>query len=410
MENKTSENKTLRTVLVVFVAVVLVACSFGGGFAAGHFLPIGTQPTQVPQVVGTPSDLQTLFTPFWDAWDIVHQDYVDQPVDDTRLMQGAINGMMQSLGDAHSIYLNPQDYGEATRQITGTYDGIGAWVDTNDKYLTIVRPMPDSPALAAGLQAGDQIIAVDGVDVTNMEPSVVLLKVIGTAGTTVKLTILRSGQDTPFDVQITRAHIVVPSVISKMLDNNIGYIQITVFGDSTAQDFHDQLSALMAQNPKGLILDLRDNTGGLLDAAIKVASQFIPNGVIVYEQSGDGTRQPYHAIAGGLATDPSLPLIVLVNGYSASASEIVSGAIQDTGRGKLLGEKTYGKGTVQNWIPLADDQGAVAVTIARWLTPNGRTIDKLGLAPDTVVAMTQDDYTAGRDPQLDAAVQLLLNP
>jgi carboxyl-terminal processing protease len=409
MEN----NKSLRSVLIAIVSVVLVVCSFGGGFAAKHFIPIGTQaPALTPTTSannnqgGTPADLQTLFKPFWEAWDIIHQQYVDQPVDDTKLMQGAINGMMQSLGDPHSTYMNPQEYKDATSQLQGSYAGIGAYVDTNSQLLTIVRPMPNSPAGKAGLQAGDQIIAVDGKDVTGLDPELVRQKVLGTAGTTVKLTIQRPGQDKPFGVEITRAIIVVPSVTSEMLDNKIAYVQIGTFGESTASDLHNQLAALMVQNPKGLILDLRDNGGGYLDTAISVASEFISSGVIVTERSGDGTEKPYNAIPGGLATN--IPMVVLVNGYSASASEIVAGALQDTGRAKLIGETTYGKGSVQNWVPLSSDEGAVRVTIARWLTPNGRTIDKEGLTPDIVVAMTADDVKAGRDPQKDAAVQLLL--
>ena len=411
-------NKTLRAVLLSCVVIVLVVFSFAGGFAAGHFLPIGTPAISVASTSstlgGTPSDLNTLFAPFWAAWKIVHQDYVDQPVDDTLLMQGAISGMMQSLGDAHTLYLSPQNYTDANSQLAGNYAGIGAYVDTTGKLLTITKPIKNSPAEKAGLQAGDQIIAVDGKDVTSLIPETVRQKVLGPEGTTVKLTIQRPGQTAPFDVQITRATIVVPSVTSKMLANNIAYIQIATFGDTTASDLHKQLAALMAQNPKSLILDLRDNGGGYLDTAIAVASEFIPSGEIVSEKSGDGKITPHNATPGGLATDKGLPMIVLVNAYSASASEIVSGALQDTGRAKLLGVTTYGKGTVQLWVPLsnnqADNQGAVAVTIARWLTPKGNTIDKKGLTPDIVVQMTPDDVKAGKDPQLDAAVKQLTNP
>ncbi len=409
MENK----KIFRSVLIAFLAVVLVACSFGGGLATGRFLPalqkqpIVTTTTPSDSQGATPADLQALFKPFWEAWDIVHQQYVDQPVDDTKLMQGAIHGMMQSLGDLHTIYLNPQEYKDATSSLQGSYAGIGAYVDTNSQLLTIVRPIPNSPAEKAGLQKGDQIIAVDGQDMTALEPELVRQKVLGQPGTTVKLTILRPGQDKPFDVEITRANIIVPSVTSRMLDNKIAYIQISTFGDNTTQDFHNQLSQLIAQNPKSLIIDLRDNGGGYLDTAISVASEIVPNGVIVYEKYGDGTKKPYNSIPGGLATN--IPVVVMVNGYSASASEIVAGAIQDSGRGKLVGEKSYGKGTVQNWDPLSNDQGAVAVTIARWLTPKERTIDKLGLTPDVVVTLTADDLKAGRDPQLDAAIHLLQN-
>jgi carboxyl-terminal processing protease len=318
--------------------------------------------------------------------------------------------MMQSLGDAHSTYMNPQAYKDATSQLAGSYAGIGSLVDTTGKLLTITKPFPNSPAEKAGLQAGDQILAVDGKDVTSLLPEEVRQKVLGDEGTIVKLTIQRSGQDAPFDVQITRAKIDVPSVTSKMLDNTIAYIQISTFGDSTASDLHKQLATLMAQNPKGLILDLRDNGGGYLDTGISVASEFISSGIIVSERTGDGSLTSHKAIAGGLATDTSLPMIVLVNGYSASASEIVAGALQDTGRARLLGETTYGKGTVQNWVPLSDDQGAVRVTIARWLTPNGNAIDTTGLTPDIEIKMTIDDINAKLDPQLDAAVKQLTNP
>ena len=406
-------NKTLRVILLVVVAVILVVCSFGGGFAAGHFLPLG--PNSVPILSsngnqgGTPSDLTSVFAPFWEAWTIVHQQYVDQPVDNTKLMQGAITGMINSLGDAHSNYWTPQVYQDNTNFLQGQYAGIGAYVDTSGKLLTITKPIAGSPAEKAGLQAGDQIIKIDGQDITNLDAESVRQKVLGNSGTVVTLTIQRPGQDAPFDVKITRATIVVPSVSSKMLANNLAYIQIVDFGQTTAQDFHDQLKALLANKPKGIILDLRDNGGGYLDTAISVASEFIPSGVIVYEQSGNGTKKPYQAVSGGLATG-NIPLVVLVNGYSASASEIVSGAIQDSGRGKLVGEKTYGKGTVQLVIPLNNNQGAVHITVARWLTPKSRQIDGKGLTPDIAATLTPANVKAGVDPQLDAAVKQLTNP
>ena len=409
------QNKNLRSFLIALVAIVLVVCAFGGGFVAGNFIP-ALKPVPVPTLPtpvevnqgGTPTDLQSQFSAFWQAWDLVHQNYVDQPVDDTKLVQGAIRGMMDALGDPHSGYWTPQETTDANQSMQGEYDGIGAYVDTRGDYLTITKPIIGYPAEQAGIQIGDQIIAVDGQDVTGMDPDLVrMTKVMGPAGTEVQLTIRRPGMDQPLEFTLTRAHIVIPSVISKMLDNHIAYIQITVFGNSTASDFHEQLSQLMAQNPAGLILDLRDNGGGYLDTGIAVASEFIDHGVIVTEQYGDGTKDPHNALPDGMAT--TIPLVVLVNGNTASASEIVSGAIQDDGRGKLVGELTYGKGSVQNWLPLSDG-GTARITIAKWLTPSGRAIDKIGLTPDLEVKMTQDDYTAGRDPQLDAAVQLLLNP
>jgi carboxyl-terminal processing protease len=409
------KNNGFRTVLFVFVAVILVVGAFGGGVVTGNFINV-LKPASTPTLPattgtpqgGTPTDLQSQFAPFWQAWNLVHQFYVDQPVDNTKLVQGAISGMMNALGDPHSGYWTPQQTTDTNAAMAGAYDGIGAFVDTKGAYLTITKPIPGYPAAQAGLQTGDQIIAVDGTDVTGINPDLVrMTKVLGPAGTSVHLTIQRTGVNNPLEFTITRAHIVIPSVTSKMLDHNIAYIQITVFGDTTANDFQTQLSALMAHNPSGIILDLRDNGGGFLDTGISVASQFINHGVIVSEQYGDGTKTPHEALSGGLATN--LPLVVLVNENTASASEIVAGAIQDDGRGKLVGVTTYGKGSVQNWIPLSDG-GTARITIARWLTPLGRTIEKKGLTPDQVVKITQADITAGKDPQLDAGVQLLLTP
>jgi carboxyl-terminal processing protease len=204
---------------------------------------------------------------------------------------------------------------------------------------------------------------------------------------------------------LNRAHIIIPSVQSKMLDDRIGYIQLSTFGDTTTEDLRNALEDLRVESPTGLILDLRNNGGGSLQTAIEVASEFVGDGVIMYEEYGDGSRDTYNAIKGGLATE--IPLVVLINEGSASASEIVAGAIQDADRGKLVGVTSFGKGSVQTWVPLKDDQGGVRVTIARWLTPDGRTIHETGLEPDVVVELTEEDIEAERDPQLDKAIELL---
>jgi carboxyl-terminal processing protease len=265
--------------------------------------------------------------------------------------------------------------------------------------------MAGSPAEKAGLQAGDQVVAVDHQDMTGINPELVRQKVIGPAGTTVHLSVERQGVSSPLEFDVTRAKISVPSASGKMLDNGLGYIQITTFGDNTTQELTDTLKTLMAQHPKGLILDLRDNGGGYLQTAVETVSQFQDSGVVLYEQYGNGTKKPYNVISGGMAT--KLPMVVLINEGTASASEITAGALQDYGRAKLVGVVSYGKGTVQNWVPLSDNEGAVRITIARWLTPKGRQIDKKGLTPDVYVQRTTDDRKAGRDPQMDMAVQVL---
>jgi len=209
----------------------------------------------------------------------------------------------------------------------------------------------------------------------------------------------------PFDVEITRDKITIASVESEMLDNGIAYLKLNTFGETTTRELKQQLGALMDQNPKGLIFDLRYNGGGYLQTAVEVTSQFISDGVVLYEQYGDGRKDSFDALPGGLAVD--IPMVVLINEGSASASEIVAGALQDLQRAQLVGVTSYGKGSVQNWIPLADNQGAVRVTIAKWLTPDGRTIHKLGLTPDVIVELTDEDAAAERDPQLDKAIELL---
>jgi carboxyl-terminal processing protease len=399
--------RIIKSKAMLFIATglmlwALLASACSTGFVIGNRATATPTPPPVSEISNQNNEL---FAPFWQAWQLVHDQYVDQPVDDTALMRGAIKGMLEALGDEHTAYMDPQQYDEWTTALGKEYEGIGAWVNVDGKYLTITESMPDSPAEKAGLKPGDQVIAIDGVDMTGILPEVARQKVLGPKGTTVLLTILREGVEQPFDVEVARAAITVPSMTSKMLDGNVAYIRLFIFGENTDNDLRKALDDLLAQKPVGLILDLRNNGGGYLQTGIQVASEFIDKGVIVIEESGDGTRKNYEAQPGGKATE--IPMVVLVNKYSASASEIVAGAIQDYGRGKLVGETTYGKGSVQLPTLLVNDQGAVKITIARWLTPNGRQINKQGLTPDVEIALTEEDTQANKDPQLDKAVELL---
>lgn len=416
-------NNTLKYIFAVLVVIVLVLGSFAGGFVTGHLVPFagipgipGLQepitsapPTTSPeQQATTPAELQTLFSPFWEAWNLIHKNFVDQPVDDVALMRGAISGMMQALGDKHSTYMDPKNFEQANASLSGEYEGIGAYVDTTTEYLTITSPMPDSPAERAGLLPGDQIVAIDGEDMTGIIAEVARTKVVGPEGTTVHLTILREGEEKLLEFDVVRAKITIKSATGKMLENDIAYIQVTTFGEKTTPELLAALTDLMARNPKGIILDLRNNGGGYLQTSVEVTSQFVGEGVALYEQYGDGSRTTYDIIPGGMATDKKIPMVVLINEGSASASEIVAGALQDYGRAKLVGMVSYGKGSVQNWIPLSGENGAVRITIARWLTPNEHTIHEIGLTPDVIVQMTEEDFKAKLDPQLDAAVETLL--
>jgi carboxyl-terminal processing protease len=413
-------NKTLKYIFVILVIIVVALGSFAGGFITGHVIPLTSIPG-IPQPVtiapptvspqqesATPSELQSLFAPFWEAWTLVHENYVDQPVNDVELMRGAISGMMEALGDQHSSYMNPKDFADANAGLEGEYEGIGAYVDTTTKYLTITSPIPGSPAERSGLLPGDQVVAIDGEDMTGINAEVARTKVLGPANTVVHLTILREGEDELLEFDVTREKISIKSASGEMLENDIAYVQVTTFGDKTTPELLATLKQLMPQNPKGIILDLRNNGGGFLSTSVEVTSQFLADGVVLYEQYGDGKRTTYNVIPGGMATDTNIPMVVLINEGSASASEIVAGALQDSGRAKLVGATSFGKGSVQNWIPLSGDNGAVRITIAKWLTPNENTIHEIGLTPDVAVERTEEDFKADLDPQLDKAVEVLL--
>lgn len=430
------ENKVLRSCLLAVVIIALLGVTFFSGFAAGSLLPnnairqaLGLEdkpllqvpslptvqpgeptqeeqaPTQVFQAT-TDEELEELFQPFWESWDLLHENYVDQPLDDLALMRGAISGMLAATGDKHTSYMNPEQFEQANAEMSGEeYTGIGAWVNTTGEYIEVVSPMKNSPAEKAGLKAKDIVIAIDGEDMTGIPGDLALQKILGPAGEAVTLTIRRGEEILEFT--IVREKITVPAVEYEMLEDDIAYIALNTFNELSTKQMRDALKELLPQNPKGLIFDLRNNGGGFLVTAIEITSEFISDGIVMYEEYGDGSRESYNAQPGGLATE--IPLVVLINEGTASASEITAGAIQDYGRGTLIGVTSYGKGSVQNWIALKTERGGVRITIARWLTPNGNQINEVGLTPDIEVPYTQEDVDADRDPQLDAAIDFLNN-
>lgn len=417
-------NKKILSLIGILTALVLLIGSFSAGIIVGNlFVPEDVLPeTMLEEESPVPEELpsgqttttaedqisrEELFEPFWEAWDIIHEQYVDQPVDDTSLMRGAISGMLNSLDDPHTSYMDPFQYEQANIPMSGEYEGIGAWVDPTGKYLEIISPMPNSPAEEAGLEPGDKVIAVDGEDMTGIDGNLVIKEIMGPAGTDVVLTIEREGEPESFDVTVTREKITIPSVDYRMIEGqNIAYLQLITFGQDTRRELRDALKDLLSNDPDGLILDLRNNGGGYLQTAVAVASEFIDEGVILYEDYGDDQEmKTYRAQKGGVATE--IPLVVIVNEGSASASEIVAGAIQDHERGVLVGTTTFGKGSVQNWIELSNDEGAVRVTIARWLTPDKRQIHEQGLTPKYEVELTEEDLQDDEDPQLDKAIEVM---
>ena len=350
------------------------------------------------------ADQQARFQVFWEAWGLLEREFYNRPALDSQVMTyGALKGLVESLGDPHTIFSTPTEREAQDVSLRGSFDGVGVQVDQRDGVLRVVAPIEGSPAEQAGIRAGDVIRAVDGKTVKDLTLQEVVQLIRGPRGTTVTLTIVRDGEPAPLEVQIQRAEIKLQSVRARMLDGGLGYLRITSFSSSTGADAVAAVSQLMASDPRGLVVDVRSNPGGYLSAAVDVASQFMSDGVVLYQQSASGSRQEYRSKAGGRAT--TLPVVVLIDRGSASASEIVAAALRDNGRAVLIGEPSYGKGTVQTVHRLSDSSG-LRVTSAQWLTPSGRPLERNGLQPDLLVSGSVADQAAG-DAQLAAAVRYL---
>ena len=363
-------------------------------------------PSETAKNAKTPDDIIDTFLPFWETWNKLA--YLELPLGttSTSLMRHALAGMVASLDDPYTNYFDPDLAEQWISDLSGEYEGIGAFVDVDSEYLTIISPIKDTPAEEVGLQPGDQIIAIDGDDMTGVDPNIALTRVLGTAGTKVTLTISREGSSEPFDVEIIRRKISIPYIETDILDNNIAYLRLLRFYDGGDLDLRNALKDLLQQNPKGLIIDLRGNPGGYLHTAVNITSEFISEGNVLVEEFSDKSQKNYPVRnSDGIALE--IPLVVLVDQGSASASEIFAGAIKDYHRGIIVGQTTFGKGLVQLPVTLPDEQGLMSITIARWLTPLGTTIHKIGIQPDFVVEITDNDIELGLDPQLDKAIELL---
>jgi len=385
------------TLLVIFI----IATSYLAGSAAGLIL---VSPVTAGKSITPPPALEEEFRLFWEAWRIVESEFYGRPIDSKELTYGAIRGALFTLEDENTAFITPEHIAIIREDLTGTFEGIGALVEINENgYLVVVEPLEGRPADLAGLKAGDLVLEVDGVEIRGMNLVEAISLIRGPQGTTVRLTIQRQGIAEPFEVEIIRQRIELRTVEYRLLDGEIGYIKLNDFNSQAPRQLRAALVDLLANNPRGLILDLRDNPGGLVTAAIDVGSEFIAEGVIMSE-GGKGIEEDYEAQGDGLATE--IPLAVLVDGGSASASEIVAGAIQDYGRGILIGARTLGKGSVQVQHELSDGSG-LRITVAHWFTPHGRLIEGQGLIPDIEVSITDEDMAKGLDPQLELAIDYL---
>jgi carboxyl-terminal processing protease len=348
-----------------------------------------------------PEDLELLF----EVWDIVNEEYDGPLPTEDEALYGAIRGSIDLLGDPFTRFVPPDVAALSREQLSGSYEGIGAAVELDERgQLVIVRPFVGQPAAEAGLRGGDIVSYVDGEAIAGMSLDEIVALVKGPVGTEVTLTVVREGRAEPFDVQVARAQIEIPIVESEMLADNIGYVRLSTFSSSADQILREAIEALLDQDAQALVLDLRDNPGGFLHQATAVADLFLDEGIILYQRDNDGREEVFSSRDG--EPGEQIPLVVLVNVGSASAAEIVAGAIQDRGRGTIVGEATFGKGSVQQSHTLSDGS-ELRVTIARWYTPNNVSISELGVIPD-IEATTPETFGGPADTQLQRAIDLIL--
>lgn len=401
-----------RNFLILLLVAVLIGTLFGGGLILirdqtmiAKYDKMEQQYYEVNQRYGKLSELQSY----------IEENYYI-PVEDAGLEEGIYKGLFFGIGDPYSSYLNKEEYEKLMLSTTGEeFFGVGVTIlPGDDGYINVVSPIDDSPAAKAGIMAGDKIVKVDGkvYDAAGIDDAVSAMR--GKEGTKVTVTVIRDEEEKTFE--LTRAEVHSQTVKSEVLSGNIGYIRISSFEERTGQDFAEQVKAMEKKDVKGLIVDLRDNPGGVVPASVEVADQLLDEGIVAYTEDRKGEKEFYKSTAG--KTD--LPYVLLVNGGSASASEIVASAVKDNKGGKLIGTTTYGKGIIQQIIPVnsiikGDKSGdAVKMTIMQYFSPEGNVIQKKGVEPDIKIEVSRDDYETGtntlprdKDTQLQKAVELL---
>ena len=405
---------TSREIFYFLLKVALAAFVLYGVYRVGFLRgqEVIAKPPSVPVeravLIGqTPPKNVVDFSLFWDAWDVLRREYVDHSsLEADKMLYGAIKGMMAASGDPYTTYLDPDDYGYFQTSMSGSFEGIGAEIGLRSGILTIIAPLDDSPAAAAGLRAGDLILKIDGRTTAEISIDEAVRQIRGPRGSKVVLTIAREGEAAPREVTVIRDKIVIKSVKSEFLAaDKIGYIRLTSFDENASALFRKAAADLLRSGARALVIDLRSNPGGYLQSAVEIADMMLPEGeLIVVQESTGGERKEIRARGGDFLS--GLPTVVLIDGGSASASEILAGALKDDRDGiVIVGTKSFGKGSVQQLFPLRI--GAAKVTVAKWLTPAGTYIDHEGISPDVEVKISAEDIEQGRDPQKEKALEIL---
>ncbi len=414
-------NATLRSgfsLLGTFGMLIVLALVYAGGYYMGSAHHYSAVSDLANKESGKPVSVD--FSPYWKVWTILDEKYVPTNSVGTSTtattttaqdrVWSSIEGLAKAYGDPYTVFLPPHENEVFNSSIKGDFEGVGMEIGIHDGVLTVVAPLKDSPAQKAGLLPGDKVLQIDDLPTTDMTVEEAVTHIRGPKGTTVKLTIYRKDEKAPRVISVVRDVINIPTINPKTIGdgaNKVFVISLYSFTQNSPDLFHDALVEFTHSGANKMVIDLRGDPGGYLDAAVDMASYFLPEGkVVVREYFGPGKDEDIHR-SKGYPLFTSIPKVaILVNGGSASASEILAGALSEQGVAKLVGEKTFGKGSVQELVQITDDT-ALKVTIARWLTPNGNSISKSGIEPDVKVEMTQKDADAGKDPQLDAAVKLL---
>lgn len=400
--------KILKKLIYVLVSIVIVSSILGLGIYMGY-----SHRPEIEKVVSivnkTPQvDTTADFTTFWKVWNTLNEKSIyAKDVTDQDRVWGAISGLASSLGDPYTVFFPPKENKSFKEEIMGSFDGIGAEIGMKDKVLTIIAPLKDSPAFKSGIKPGDKIVKIDKTSTNDMTVEGAIDLIHGPKGTNVTLTILRAGENKTREIVITRDKIQIPTIDTELREDGIFVIKFYSFSENSASLFRDALVKFLDSKSSKLVLDLRGNPGGYLDSAVNIGSWFIDEGdTILIEDKKDGTKPNVFRSHGPRLFNDKLGFVVLVDGGSASASEILAGALKEHGIATLVGEKTFGKGSVQELVKITDDT-SLKVTVANWLTPKGVSISLKGIEPDVKVPFTQKDYDAKRDPQMEKAVEIL---
>lgn len=401
--------KNWRTIIYIFISLILLVLVFGGGVYLGY-----RNIPEINKIISvsnreTPVGVDADFSAFWKAWNVLEDKSIyNNKVTDQYKVWGAIQGLASSMKDPYTVFFNPEDNKMFNDEIKGSFSGIGAEIGMKDSILTIIAPLKNTPAWNAGLKAGDKIIKINGKSTndTTVDEAIDLIR--GEVGTKVHMTIIREGESKALEFDITRQTIDTPIIETKLRDDKIFVITFYSFSENSASLFKDAIKEFYDSGSDKLILDMRGNPGGYLDSAVDIGSWFIDKGkVIVQEDFGDKKKGDSYRSHGPRLFNDNLKFVVLVDGGSASAAEILAGALKEYNLATIIGEKTFGKGSVQELVKITNDT-SLKVTVAKWLTPNGLSISEKGLEPNIVVPMTSDDIKNKKDPQMDKAVEFLL--